>query len=145
MSPTGGNTFTGLAVWGSGASRVVFAADGTNVHAYANGKDDVSSGQEEGDQPFRIRMPSRRLTDSDLVFTDLREQVIRLYRHPDRPLLTSMYAEAVAESRRRVTGLAFADGPASAGSFLPARRYAVQRHGLLQDAGQPAHSRVSGA
>ena len=123
-----GNTFFGVSAWGSGETRVVYAVDGSSVHAYRGGKDDVISGPEEGDEPLPHPYGVAAVGELDLVLTDVRKQVVRMYRHPDRPTMTSSFAPPIAGTPSELgTGAGFADGPLENAKFFSPRGVAVQR------------------
>ncbi|HYW54204.1 MAG TPA: hypothetical protein VE826_09550 [Dongiaceae bacterium] len=137
MSAAGGNTFFGVTAWGSGASRVVYAVDGSSIHAYRDGKDDVISAAEENDEPLPHPYAVTAVDGLDLLLTDVRAQVVRMYRHPDRPIMTSWFAPAIAGAPSELLSRAgFADGPVQDAKFFSPRGVALYRDTVyVADAG----------
>jgi hypothetical protein len=137
LNPAGANTYFGVTAWGSGASRVVYAVDGTNVHVYHDGKDDVIFAAQEGDEPLPHPYAVTAVDGLDLITTDVRAHVVRLFRHPDRPIMTSWFAPPIAgEPKELLRGAGFADGALHDAKFFSPRGVALFRDTVyVADAG----------
>jgi NHL repeat len=134
LQPVGPKTFTGVSVWGRGNDLVLFAVDGHYVHVYrANPPhSEVWGNAVEADVPFPHLYSVVAVGPTEAIMGDVRQHVIRLYRDPDRPYVTTMAAHAIAgtalEEENDAAG--YADGPAATAKFSAPAGVAIWRNML---------------
>ena len=134
LQPVGPKTFTGVSVWGRGNDLVLFAVDGHYVHVYrANPPhSEVWGNGVEADVPFPHPYSVVAVSPTEAIMSDVRQHVIRLYRNPDLPYVTTMSAHAIAgtalEEENDAAG--YADGPAATARFSSPAGIAIWRKTL---------------
>jgi len=134
LQPVGPKTFTGVSVWGRGNDLVLYAVDGHYVHVYhANPPhSEVWGNAVEADVPFPHPYSVVAVSPTEAIMSDVRQHVIRLYRNPDQPYVTTMAAHAIAgtalEEENDAAG--YADGPAATAKFSSPAGVAIWRNTL---------------